>query len=498
MGEPSSPGRSPTTIADLHLDALTLCASHLSIRDVSNMAMSCKYLSRAAYSDSIWFSLYRKEWPMAAVPCWNSASSIRETYISRHTSLHQFKYIDPLTFNMDVGIPPQDIILDKNSIIIAQGRSMRSLNIDDFMNHGTSTVLGSHNARITCMRLFSLSESLHQNESDKDANILVTSSSDHFIRLWSKGGSRCYKGHTGPVCTLSDKLLGDGIRNIFASGGEDGTVRLWSIHPSGNRGQHALKATFHGHEKAVSLMSVSGHKTSLLVSISKNGKVRVWDTAAASSSTRTSCCVGMKSVPPAPVGMKCHESLLYVAASSSVTAVDLRTMHRVFTVPQRSRIESFDALPSKLTFCTGGINWAMLCDIRRVSDTLKAHPSVELHGHVGPVELLHMDSHKVVTGGPRDHYIKIWDTNSGARINSLPCSNSGGLRPDLGCLAMAVDGCRIVTAGSSGENQIANASLCYRNFSTATCLVPSDENAAFSKFWEVGGSEDEDEDWPAF
>lgn len=61
------------------------------------------------------------------------------------------------------------------------------------------------------------------------------------------------------MLTLSDKLLGGSVGKIFASGGEDGTVRLWSINSSGNRGQQALKATLHGHEKAVPLMSVAGY-----------------------------------------------------------------------------------------------------------------------------------------------------------------------------------------------------------------------------------------------
>lgn len=36
-------------------------------------------------------------------------------------------------------------------------------------------------------RSFSLSEAcLHQGDSERGDNILITSSSDHFIRLWSK------------------------------------------------------------------------------------------------------------------------------------------------------------------------------------------------------------------------------------------------------------------------------------------------------------------------
>lgn len=62
----------------------------------------------------------------------------------------------------------------------------------------------------------------------------------------------------------------------------------------------------------------------------------------------------MTSVPVAPVGMKCHESLLYVAAGSSVTAVDLRTMHKTFTLAQQEKIHSFESLPSKSLLFTGG------------------------------------------------------------------------------------------------------------------------------------------------
>lgn len=71
---------------------------------------------------------------------------------------------------------------------------------------------------------------------------------------------RCFRGHSGPVSALSDKLLGDDIGKVLASGGEDGTVRLWSLSSSGKRGQQALKATLYGHEKPIKLMSVAGYE----------------------------------------------------------------------------------------------------------------------------------------------------------------------------------------------------------------------------------------------
>lgn len=72
-----------------------------------------------------------------------------------------------------------------------------------------------------------------------------------------------------------------------------------------------------------------------------------------SSSIRSSSCVGMTSVPLGPVGIKCHESLLYVAAGSSVTAVDLRTMRKAFSSRQQTKVHSFELLPTKSAFCTG-------------------------------------------------------------------------------------------------------------------------------------------------
>ena len=107
---------------------------------------------------------------------------------------------------------------------------------------------------------------------------------------------RCFKGHNIPVTTLADRLLGVSGTKLLASGGEDGSVRLWSMGTSVKR--QPLVATFHGHERPVSLLTVAGyarqlavnsseitvsckllihffcrHNPSLLVSISKDGKV---------------------------------------------------------------------------------------------------------------------------------------------------------------------------------------------------------------------------------
>lgn len=47
----------------------------------------------------------------------------------------------------------------------------------------------------------------------------------------------------------------DGESKVLASGGEDCTIRLWSM--STRAKNHPLIATFHGHEKALSFLSVA-------------------------------------------------------------------------------------------------------------------------------------------------------------------------------------------------------------------------------------------------
>lgn len=102
---------------------------------------------------------------------------------------------------------------------------------------------------------------------------------------------------------------------------------------------------------------------------------------------------------------------------------------------------------------------------------------VELYGHRGPVKLLHMDAHKIVTGGPDDSYVNVWEPETGSCSNTLTCSPNDtndvdADDPGFGCSAFAVQGCRIVTAGI-GEYCL----LRYRDFDSAHCPVSYDSDS---------------------
>lgn len=175
------------TLADLDGDVLAHCAGYLGHRDVASLAMACRPLRAAAYSDAVWYRLFRDQWPFEKI-C--GAVGLRELYIRRHTEVHQMKFDDPLSaiFHLNPAeTSPSHLMLDKNSVWLSQGSVAKKLSFD-WPVSGVVETHRNHSARITCMRSFSLIDTpLFRSDTQKNEKALVTSSTDRTIRLcWKK------------------------------------------------------------------------------------------------------------------------------------------------------------------------------------------------------------------------------------------------------------------------------------------------------------------------
>lgn len=320
-----------------------------------------------------------------------------------------------------------------------------------------------------------------------------------FTSLFIQGRSlRTLRGHQGPVSTLADQLVGkQGSPPVLASGGTDGTVRLWSLSYSNNsRGRSPLLATLHGLEPTIKELAVAGHNPALLISAAKDAKLRVWDVMVTPSSAGVGACVGTTkgTFEGIPVGLKSVDSICYVGGGTTIKAVDLRTMCTVATVASHaSGVLTFSVSPSGTGICTGGSDKiAKLWDLRMVGES--PTPWAVLGNHMGSVHRLHYDSYKVITGGTADRHVRVWNAETGEEISAIDSTISSST--GTGVSAFAANGGKLVT-GTCGEDP---GFVRFQDFSN--CVNPlvdsrtdvSLEHHNCSKFWENTPDDDCDSD----
>jgi WD40 repeat protein len=117
-------------------------------------------------------------------------------------------------------------------------------------------VLQGHDGPIRCLAL------------TPDGRVLATGGEDHSVRLWSVADGqllRILPGHEGPVRCLA--LGPDG--ETLASAGRDGTVRLWRLSDG------SAAATLTGHCDSVTALALSPDGT-ILASGGEDCTVRLW------------------------------------------------------------------------------------------------------------------------------------------------------------------------------------------------------------------------------
>ena len=125
---------------------------------------------------------------------------------------------------------------------------------------------------------------------------------------------------------------------------------------------------------------------------------------------------------------------------------------------------------------------AKLWDLRMIGDS--PEPWAVLGNHTGPVQSLHYDSYKVITGGTADRHVHVWSAETGDEISSLDSTISSSSN-DTGVSAFVASGGRLVT-GTCGEDP---GFVRLQDFTNCVNPLVDDSNdSSFgnssSKFWD--------------
>ncbi len=205
--------------------------------------------------------------------------------------------------------------------------------------------------------------------------VAITGDADGAIRLW--GAHEAERGHrTGPMTGHAGQVLAlamiqmDGA-SFVASGGEDGTVRIWALE------RHAALGTLVGHEGPVAALAVVERDSHPLVaSAGEDGTVRLWD-------PRTGEPVGR--------ALRGHRGPVRALASGAVGGTPV-----LASGGGDGTVRIWDAAAGRI--------------VRSVR--------TDHDGAVAAVALARMSGRPVIITGGDDGTVRMWDSRDGRRIGA--------------------------------------------------------------------------------
>jgi WD40 repeat protein len=105
---------------------------------------------------------------------------------------------------------------------------------------------------------------------------------------------------------------------------------------------------------------------------------------------------------------------------------------------------------------------------------------------MGPVHCVHYDLYKVISGGPSDREVHVWNAETGDEISTLDCAVAASSSVNVGVSALVANGGKLVT-GTCGEDpgvvRLQDFSNCVNPLVECETEV-SNRHSNTSKFWE--------------